>query len=196
MSEFLAGMTAMAALALGLRWRAAAPPLRTSLAALTGFVVVLAALLLSDLVDLAGWEACLLPLLPVLLARHMDALVLLPMRRWQGIAALSGGLLLPYLSLPIAARRMLEAGEVSQVAPARLLLVLASVGLFYLAFVAITAASGAQIWRALRRHKAQFSQVIAAPTSLRLDGVAILESVFGFRVYWPIGGAFAGGGGV
>lgn len=195
MSEFLAGLTAMAALALCLRWRAAAAPLRTPLAALTGFVLVLVALFLTDLVDLAGWEACLLPLLPVLLARHMNALVSQPMRRWQPVAALAGVLLLPYLTLPLAARHMIEAGEVPQISPARLLLGLASVGLFYLALIATTAASGLHIWWALRRHKAQFAQVVAAPTSARLDGVVILSLFLGFVFLGQLAGLLLAGAG-
>ncbi|WP_444459853.1 helix-turn-helix transcriptional regulator [Rhodobacter capsulatus] len=159
MAGIFAGMAAMAALAIWLRGRGADARLTPAVGCLALFALGLAVFLGLDGGPWEDWQVLVLPLLPILLAQHVRSLA--GPARWPRIEvalAASGGLCLPFLLLPAAARAAIEAGQVPTLAPGWLLAALAGIG----------------ILRALRRHAKALAQIIAAPPTPRLSGVALL----------------------
>ncbi len=133
--------------------------------------------LLLDDGPLADWQALLWPLLPLSLARHVEALTR-PSRlgRADRIVGAGGLLLLPHLLAPAATRDLMAAGAAPAVLPVRLLLMVAAVALFWVLLILVTLISGLRVLRALRQHRAQLAQIIAAPPGCRLNGVGLLAS--------------------
>lgn len=175
MAGIFAGMAAMAALAIWLRGRGADARLTPAVGCLALFALGLAVLLVLDGGPWEDWQVLVLPLLPILLAQHVRSLA--GPARWPRIEvalAASGCLCLPFLLLPTAARAAIEAGQVPTLAPGWLLAALAGVGLYWLALCLGTALAGIGILRALRRHAKALAQIIAAPPTPRLSGVALL----------------------
>ncbi|PYF07763.1 helix-turn-helix protein [Rhodobacter viridis] len=175
MTGIFAGMAAMAALAIWLRGRGADPRLAPAVACLALFALGLAALLALDGSAWEDWQVLVLPPLPVLLAQHVRSLA--GPARWPRIEAAlatSGLLCLPFLLMPTEVRAALEAGLLPTISPLWLLVALAGVGLFWLALCLGTALAGIGILRALKRHAKALAQIIAAPPTPRLSGVALL----------------------
>lgn len=175
MTDLLAGMAIMAGLALALRARTAPARLRRASATLALFMALLGGELLLASHSPRGWEALLLPALPILLARHVEHLAAAG-RGWRGdaLAATSGALALPYLLLPDAALHQIEAGQLPALDPRAGLGLVAATGLYWLGLVAITSIAGLRILRAIRRHHALLRQFVAQPPTRRLSGVALL----------------------
>lgn len=187
MTDTLAGMALMATLALWLRARRLAPGLWPAARALVLFCGALAGVLLLDASPWSDWSALLQPVLPLALAYHLAALVgEARWRRRDTALALGGGLCLPYLLAPAEARGAIAAGAVPDLDPRYLLAMLAGVGLFWLGLIAVTALSAWRIVGLLRRSRARLAQIVAAPASARLSGVALLSGflavIFGLEL--------------
>lgn len=175
MTGVFVGMAAMAALAIWLRGRGADPRLAPAVSCLALFALGLAGVLALDGSVWEDWQVLVLPPLPLLLAQHLRGLA--GPARWPRIEvalAMSGVLCLPFLLLPKDARSAIEAGTLPQVAPVWLLAALAGVGLYWLALCLGTLLSGVGMIRALRRHARALAQIIAAPPTPRLSGLALL----------------------
>lgn len=174
MTGVLVGMAVMAAGSIWLRGRGADARLRPALGLLALFALGLALILALDGSRLEDWQALALPLLPPLLAQHLRSLAG-PVRWPRAEVALgaSGLLCLPFLLLPDAARATLSAGQMPKLDPARILVALAGVALFWPALCLGTAVAGLGLWRALRRQRAALEQILAQP-SPRISGVAVL----------------------
>lgn len=175
MSHFLAGLAGMATLAIWLRAAQGPARLRRASRWLALFTAALSGLLLLDRPGLADWQVLILPALPLVLARHVEAMAgLSPPARLEPLWLASPVLCLPYLLAPAPARQAIEAGQVPALDPRWLALLLAGVALYWLLLLAGTAAAGLRIARALRRHRAALAEIVAAPPGWRLSGVALL----------------------
>lgn len=183
----LAGMAMMAALVLWWRVRGCDAALAPALQMLAAFVTGLAIILVLDPTPLSEWEVLILPSLPLLLARHIEALVVpRPLRKRDVIFAASGLLYLPYLLAPVSARDAMAEGALPALALPITLAILLGVVLFWLTLIGMTLMSGWRIAQAMRAHRARLAQVIATPASHRMGGVALLgffmAVVFGFQL--------------
>lgn len=187
MSDTLIGMAVMATLALWVRGRGFDRRLWPASRALILFSAALTVALILDATRWADWEVFILPMLPLALAHHLDALAAeMQWRRGDALFALSGILCLPYLLMPASALQAIEAGQMPDLDPRFLLMMLAGVGLFWALLMWATTLSGLRIWRTLRDYRTRLAQVIAQPPSPRLNGVALLGGflacVFGLHL--------------
>lgn len=182
----LCGFALAFALALTARMRDQ-PRAAGALGALVLFEGLLALMLVLELAQrggmavLAGAEALPLPLLPVLLWRHLERLTggATSRRDWLW-AAVPAALLLPFLCLPGGVRVELLAGAVRDVHAMHLLLALGSVVAFWLACLVVHLAMGWRVAVRLAAHRQRLRALYAAegPGSLRafaalVGGVAL-----------------------
>lgn len=198
-SALLIGMGLMAAMALALR-RRDQPRLGAALGALALFEGLLTLFLSSSLSAsgplnwAVGWEMLALPALPILLRRHIDALTGTDPARGDGFRALApGALLLPFLLLPPSARQAMTAGQAPDVTPPVLLTAVVSVGLFYLAWLAVTIACAWAIAIRLRRHQARLIDIYSTEGRGGLRGFRLMAAMLGVILCAHLGDMIAAG---
>ena len=182
MSSFLVGLAAMLALTLRLRARAdaTAPELARSLRLLALVAALLAVLGLGDVVSLRDAEALALAPLPLVLARHLEALTAVRSPARLDVASFAAGaLVLPWITLPGAQRAEVEAGGDAIPLTAHLIVAALGVWLYWLVVIAATLAGGLRLWRSLRHHRDRLAEIVAAPPGLRLQGVWLLAAFLG-----------------
>ncbi|WP_257554693.1 helix-turn-helix transcriptional regulator [Sphingobium sp. CFD-2] len=196
------GMGVTAALALALR-RRDRPRLGAALSALALFELLLVLFLLPDLAAdgpagwIVGWELLVLPALPVLLRRYLDGLTGTVVTRRDWLWALAPDvLLLPFLLVAPAARSALLAGEVPDLPPPMLLMAVASVGLFWLAWLIVTFASAIAIAIRLRRHRTRLAAIYSTEGRGDLQGFAVTAGLLGVIFCVQLGEMIAAGFGV
>ncbi|MCG2841203.1 helix-turn-helix transcriptional regulator [Sandaracinobacter sp. RS1-74] len=196
------GIGLMAAFALHLR-RRDRPRLGAALGALALFALLLTLFLLPGLAGndlpgwLTGWELLLLPALPILLRRYLDGLTGTAATRRDWLWALAPGvLLLPFLLVAPAARQALLAGDVPDLAPPLLLAAVVSVGLFWLAWLAVTLASAFAIAIRLRRHRARLAAIYSTEGRGDLRGFVVTAALLGGIFLVQLGEMIAAGFGV
>ena len=177
------GMGLIATLALVLRG-GDLPRLGAALGSLALFELSLSLFLLPALADantphwLIGWEMLTLPALPILLRRYLDGLTETPLTRRDWIWALAPSvLLLPFLSLAPDVRQALLAGQTPNLSPTSLLMAVTSVGLFWLAWLAVTIASAVIIFSRLRTHRTRIAALYSTKGRGDLQGFALTAAL-------------------